>query len=69
MVPRLIEPENTVPPTEEPTPYTASSFFTMSTTWRCSSTIVLNDTSEEARVPPKTRPVSSCGKKPFGVLM
>jgi len=34
----------------------------------CKSFIDSNEMSGEARVPPKIKPVSSCGKKPFGVF-
>ena len=67
--PWLTEALNTEPPTEDPTPATAGSASTMSRTRSCSSTMDLNEMSGEARVEPKIRPVSSCGKKPFGVLM
>jgi len=41
----------------------------MSSAFSCMSTIALYEMSDEARVEVKMRPVSSCGKKPFGVLM
>ena len=67
-VPRLFAPKNEAPPTPEPTSMTAGSLPMISATRRCSSTMVLNETSGEARVPPNTRPVSSWGIWPFGIL-
>jgi hypothetical protein len=40
---------------------------TMASAFCCRSYIAWNETSVEASVPPQTRPVSSCGKKPLGV--
>ena len=55
--------------TEEPTPATAGSSRMMSRTRVCISTMARNEMSGEARVEVKISPLSSCGKKPFGVLM
>ena len=66
-MPRLTEALQPEEPIEEPTPATAGSARTIASAFCCRSYMVWNDTSVDARVPPKTSPVSSCGKKPFGV--
>ena len=67
--PLLTEALKPEAPTDEPTAGTAGSDSTIWVARCCSSFIASNEMSGEARVPPKISPVSSCGKKPFGVLM
>ena len=61
-VPRLTDALQPEAPTDEPTPATAGSARTIASACCCRSTMVWNETSVEARVPPKISPVSSCGK-------
>jgi hypothetical protein len=65
-LPRLTEAFHPVVPMEEPMPATAGSARTTASAFCCSSYMVWNETSVEAMVPPKIKPVSSCGKYPLG---
>ena len=56
-------------PTEEPTPATAGSASTISSACCCSLAMASKEMSVAAWVEAMTRPVSSWGKLPFGVLM
>ncbi len=49
-------------PTDEPRPATAGSASTTSIALSCRAFMASNEMSGDAIVPPKTRPVSSCGK-------
>jgi hypothetical protein len=69
MRPWLTEGFQPEAPTEEPTLATAGSASTMSRAWFCSLVMAPNEMSVAATVEAMTRPVSSCGKFPFGVLM
>ena len=62
MRPWLTEAFNPDAPTEEPTPATAGSASTISSARCCSFAMASKETSAEAWVEPKIRPVSSCGK-------
>ena len=66
--PLLTEALKPEAPTDEPTYATAGSDSTIRVARCCKSFIASNEMSGAARVPPKIRPVSSRGKKPFGVL-
>ena len=50
-------------------PATAGSAITMSASCCCSPSIDWNEISADARVAPITKPESSTGKYPFGVLI
>ena len=57
------------PPVKPITVSTAGSFPTMSTTFVSFSRMDWNETSCAARIPPVRRPVSCCGKNPFGTIV
>ena len=71
MVPRLAPPPPGPPPlpSVDPIPATAGSAITMSASCCCSFSMAWNEISAEARVEPITKPQSSAGKYPFGVLI
>jgi hypothetical protein len=56
-----------LPPSDMPTVATAGSAWTMAPTFSCSACIAENEMSCDASVTPIMKPVSCCGKKPFGI--